>query len=36
MIDVKMQELEDSGLTWAEILHDKIGEGMVLRDDMYF
>lgn len=36
LIDVKMQELEDSGLTWEEILHNRVGEGMTLRDDMFF
>lgn len=36
MIDVKMQELEDSGLTREEILHDRVGEGFTLRDDSFF
>lgn len=36
LIDVKMQELEDSGLTREEILHNKIGEGVSLREDQFF
>jgi len=36
IIDIKLQELEDSGLTRAEILHNKVGEGFPLRDDQFF
>jgi hypothetical protein len=36
LVDAKMQEYEDSGLTRDEILHDKIGEGLALGDDPLF
>ena len=36
LIDVKMQELEVSGLTREEILHNWVGEGMTLWDDMFY
>ena len=36
IIDEKMQEYEDSGLTRDEILHDKIGQGIPLREDPFF
>lgn len=36
MIDLKMNELEESGLTKDEILHNRVGEGFPLRDDQFF
>jgi hypothetical protein len=35
-LDRRMQELEDSGLTREEILHDRQGEGIPLADDPFF
>lgn len=35
-IDVRMQELEETGLTRNEILFDDAGEGIPLRDDPFY
>jgi len=35
-IDVRMQELEDTGLTRNEILFDEANSGLPLRDDPFF
>lgn len=31
-----MIELEESGLTRSEILHNKVGDGVALREDQFF
>jgi len=36
LADQKFKEIEETGLTAEEILHDKVGEGLPLRDDPVF